>query len=427
MKRFLNFIKNKKSVSAICMALCLVLGVIYVAAHLVGGFSAKLTIAPAIIASETEYELYDAYIFRDENVISSRYSGYRHDLLDDGEMAGIGTEFARVYENAADGEMAGELELIDKTVELLRTAGVKLGSSGIDAARRTLKDGYVAVTELLSGGDVLGASKYKGSIVNVLSMLAVNTGSRDQVEANLAGLDAEIERLESEKAARLASLGAEYESLTTDKTGYYYSGTDGFEVAMSTEGIEEKTLAQFFESIESLSVASDTSPNEAGRMVYDPHWYAAVPVDMGIAVKYLDADGDPKYGPYSVDFYDGEWKREQLTLERVVLSPEDSRAILLFSSSVMDIGFSGGRERRIRILTDELEGLRVPTEALRESEGETGVFILTYGTVEWRRVEIIYRAENYVLVRRDAEGAYLALNDSMIVGGQELYDGKTVD
>ena len=57
----------------------------------------------ATVASSVDYELYDAYIFRDENVITSQKNGYRYDILADGEMAGIGTEYARVY---ADGQSA---------------------------------------------------------------------------------------------------------------------------------------------------------------------------------------------------------------------------------------------------------------------------------------------------------------------------------
>jgi hypothetical protein len=121
-----------------------------------------------------------------------------------------------------------------------------------------------------------------------------------------------------------------------------------------------------------------------------------------------------------------------MALERVVQSPEDSRAILLFSSSEMKVGFEGGRVRRVRMHTEEYVGYRVPKEALHNSGGEFGVYILTYGTVEWRKVEVIYSGDAYVLVAKNggdtAESAqWLALNDSLIVRGKDLYHGKTVD
>ncbi len=429
MRRFLEFIKSKKSVPMLCIILFSALAGGYVLAHLFGGFTEKLTITPAVVATDTKYEAYDAYIFRDETVISSQYSGYRLDLLSDGEMAGIGTEFAKVYEAEASSELAEELELIDHAIGLFEKCCVTLNSSGIAEAKAVLKDGYSMVTERLSVGDTAAAVAYKQEITEALSVLSVNTGSKEKVEQNLAELQEMINDLKARRTEKLASLGTASESLKAERTGYYYSGIDGYEAIMSTAGIMEKPLSELLLSIELLGAEPQISPNAAGRMVYDPHWYAAVPVDISIAVRYVDEDGDPKYGPHTVDFYDGTWKRTSLTLERVVMSPEEDSAILLFSSSIMDIGFDGGRVRRIRILTNEYEGFRVPNEALREENGQPGVFILTYGTVEWRRVQVIHRTDSYVLVKRDPseEGVWLALNDSMIVSGRDLYDGKTVD
>ncbi len=433
--KLINYIKkHKKSVSAICTVLFTVLGGGYILAHLLGGFSDRLTITPATIANENTYEIYDAYIFRDEQVISSRYSGYRLDLCSDGEMAGISTEYARVYENSCDEETAKRLDELDYAIELLKNCCKELNSSGIVEAKNVLKQGYESIVELLGSGDANGALVYREPIKEALLALEINTGSGEKVAENIALIKERVDELEAEKDQIIASLGANYESLAATKTGYYYSGIDGFETVMSSADIGEKTLDGFFDSIDALSRGEKTEvANAAGRMVYDPHWYAAVAVDMQIAVKYMDEDGSAKGGAFTVGFYDGDWNEIEMELERVVSSPEHDRAILLFSSSVMDVGFDGGRIRRVRIHTGEYEGYRVPLQALRlDKEGESGVYILTYGTVEWRKVEEIYRGETFALVAikaaEDEDAAlWLALNDSLIVEGRDLYDGKTVD
>ena len=76
----------------------------------------------------------------------------------------------------------------------------------------------------------------------------------------------------------------------------------------------------------------------------------------------------------------------------------------------------------------------MPAEALRQDfEGNDGVYILVSGTVEWRKIEITYTDPEggYVLVKmvpadQEDAGDWLALNDSVIIGGRNLYDGKTV-
>ena len=434
MKRLFDIKKYKKNVSTVCVVLFAALCGGYVLFHILGGFTDKLRITPATVASENVYEYYDAYIFRDEHIISSQKSGYRLDMCADGEMAGIGTEFARVYADARGADFSAKLEELEKTIAFCESCCVNLSSGGILDSKNTLRDGYASIAEALTSKYPSRALAYSSRILTAFGRLEVNTGRDEAVEQNIEILKGEIKALKAERDELIASLGGDYESLTATKTGYYYSGVDGYEEAMTSRGIESKTLSEFFASINSLSenFSYEGEGNAVGRMVYDSHWYAAVTVPMEIAVNYLDEEGDPKGGTYGIEFYDGEWKTLGMALERVVQSPEDTRAILLFSASEMKIGFEGGRVRRVRMHTAEYVGYRVPKQALHERGGENGVYILTYGTVEWRKVEVIYSGESYVLVAKNggdtAESSeWLALNDSLIVEGKDLYHGKTVD
>ncbi len=434
MKRLFDIKKYKKNVSAVCVVLFAALCGGYVLFHILGGFTDKLRIAPATVATENVYEYYDAYIFRDENVINSQNSGYRLDMCADGEMAGIGTEYARVYAEQMGADFSARLEELEKTIAFCESCCVNLSSGGILDSKNTLKDGYASVADALTSKYPNRALTYSSRILQAFGRLEVNTGRDEAVEQNIEILKGEIRALKNERDELIASLGSDYESLSATKTGYYYSGVDGYEETMTSRGIENKTLSEFFASFNSLSenFSYAGEGNAVGRMVYDSHWYAAITVPMEIAVNYLDEDGDPKGGSYGIDFYDGEWKKLGMTLERVVQSPEDTRAILLFSASEMKVGFEGGRVRRVRMHTAEYVGYRVPKQALHERDGVFGVYILTYGTVEWRKVEVIYSGESYVLAAKNggdtAESAeWLALNDSLIVEGKDLYHGKTVD
>lgn len=445
MKRFEKLMKNKKSVSLICTVIAAVLVGGYVLAHLLGNFSEKLNITPASIASDVEYEFYDAYIFRNETVVESEYSGYRLDIVADGDMIGIGAEFARVYNTPEDKEKRDSIEAIDQTLALLEKCRLELNSSGINEARRVLTEGYRALTELLAKGDAAAAVKYKAPITEAMSMLSVNQGGMQTVKQNIERIDSEIERLRGERSDIVSSLGEIYESLTAEKTGYYYSGTDGYEGTMSSMGITQKTLGELLSAIDALGSEPTVSPTAVGRIVYDPRWYAAVPISAEKLSLYKNQNDEIYYGSYTVDFYDGGWQRTEMTLEAVIEEDGEDQIILLFSSNAMKIGFSGGRERRVRVLMNEYEGLRVPKDAIfiKNKDGECqkadaldlhhteyGVFVLTYGTVEWRRIEAVYIADTYVLVKASGDeddGPWLLHNESVIVGGRDLYDGKTVD
>ena len=87
-------------------------------------------------------------------------------------------------------------------------------------------------------------------------------------------------------------------------------------------------------------------------------------------------------------------------------------------------------------------GYRIPTDALDEYDGETGVYILVGTAVEFRRVTVIFEGNGYCIVktyekdRAEGEAAgtldsekypYLYVNDLVITSGNDLYDGKLLD
>ncbi|MBQ8389114.1 MAG: hypothetical protein IJX46_09335 [Clostridia bacterium] len=429
--------KTQQRIMLVCRVLLIVLGGGYIIAHLFtglfGGFGGRMETVAATVTASVNYELYDAYIFRDENVITSGNTGYRYDILADGEMAGIGTEYARVYTDGQSDAADRKLRELDESIALLERCAVTLTSSGILSAKDTLGEGHMSIADALSAGEILKAMGHTVDLVEAYESLRINTGGSAAVKENLAEVNAAVAELKAERDELVASFGSDYESLRAGRTGYYYSGVDGYEAAFSTDGIGDKPLSEFFEAIDALSGKPSAVEGAVGRMVYDYRWYAALPVDMSVASLYIDDEGEPIISKFTVGFYDGGWQDIEMTLERVVQSPDDSRAILLFSSGVMNVGFEGGRARRVRIASEELTGYRVPTEAVRtDGNGESGVYVLKGGKVLWRHIEVIDDSEKdiYVLARiapsEDDSREWLQQNDAIIVEGQDLYDGKTV-
>ena len=288
--RFFKYLKsNKKSVSVLFSVCVAVLGGGYILAHLLGVFSEKLNITPATIATEELYEVADAYIFRDEHIVNTDYSGYRLDLVSDGELVGIGTEYARVYADPIDAALELELREIDRVTALYSKCLVYLAPSGVNRYQEKKSELYKSITDALSRGQLAPVTESRDDIIEIYSTLSLYLGKEDgEVKENLSKLEAKIDELKTRKNEIIGSLGKNYQSLVAEKTGYYYSGTDGREVTMSSLGIKSKSLSELIGAIESLS--NEVSPTGQGRLVYDPNWYAAVVMDMEDAVKYIRAD-----------------------------------------------------------------------------------------------------------------------------------------
>ena len=107
---------------------------------------------------------------------------------------------------------------------------------------------------------------------------------------------------------------------------------------------------------------------------------------------------------------------------------------------------------RVETVARTTSGYRIPTEALvtlhadETGEDVTGVYILSGGVVEFRKVRIRVRRDGYIIAETyeevqalldtyteeqykaaTADGwSYLRLNDNIITSGNELYEGKMI-
>jgi hypothetical protein len=100
----------------------------------------------------------------------------------------------------------------------------------------------------------------------------------------------------------------------------------------------------------------------------------------------------------------------------------------------------------------EISGYRIPVEAVvtvhsrKTGEDVMGVYVLAGNVVEFRKISIYVRRDGYIIAqtyedvqayldalpedeyaRRTADGwEYLRLNDNIITGGNEIYEGKVI-
>ena len=93
------------------------------------------------------------------------------------------------------------------------------------------------------------------------------------------------------------------------------------------------------------------------------------------------------------------------------------------------------------MITNTLEGIRVPKEALRiltktkeNEDGSTsqiqisGIYCIIGSEAWFKPVEILYNGEGFLLVQSASQDEKLRLRpgDEVIISAQDLYDGKVV-
>ena len=85
------------------------------------------------------------------------------------------------------------------------------------------------------------------------------------------------------------------------------------------------------------------------------------------------------------------------------------------------------RQADIEIIYNSYEGIMVPKEALRQVDGEWGVYCLVGGITRFKPVEWVYQTDSYYLVEPAASSSNgLVMYDQIITSGKDLEKDKVV-
>ncbi len=420
----------------------LMLGVIgfsvyQVARHITVGLN---TLRTQEILDESYVEL-ELYVFRDEQILVSEGSDTYLYAVPDGGRVGVGHALGTAYalgDPALSSELQKTLNAYGDRIRLLR----ELGGLGTPAdardAAKTVDNAYLALLEAASKGDLSTVGGYQSGMLDGLSRYDVLTGA--------AGSQT-IQSLEQERAA-LMSAYTPLLSMTAERSGYFYYGCDGYESVFSYALPMSMTPAEFRALTEGQTHAIPAGT--VGKMVYSPTWYAAAYVPLSDGALEVFQQGIQYGTTYTMRVTDGADVELDLTIVRLV--PDEGGALVVFSSQDMPAGFDFPRSFTAETVALQTGGYRIPAEALvtiyshETGEEVRGVYILSGNVVEFRKISIRVARDGYVIAHtyedmkayldslteeeREAHTAdgwiYLGLNDNIITGGNELYEGKVI-
>ena len=123
----------------------------------------------------------------------------------------------------------------------------------------------------------------------------------------------------------------------------------------------------------------------------------------------------------------GSGQRQYETTVVAVNKCGDGKSVYIFEGDNFVSNAVESRTASFKLVVNSYGGLRVPRKALRYDENEQrGVFVLRGQTLEFKKVNVVYWGEGYVICSQEKEDEYLKLYDKIVVEGKDLYDGKVI-
>lgn len=420
----------------------LMLGVIgfaiyQVARHMTVGLN---TLRTQEIVDESYVQL-ELYIFRDEQVLVSEGSDTYLYGIGNGERVGVGQSLGIAY-RAGDAAVAADLQKQlnaygDRIALLRQLGGTGTPSDARDAADAVDRD-YLGLLEAGGKGDLSAVGGYADSMLDGIGRYDIITGATGSQS---------VASLQTERDALVAGL-TRVSAMSTDRSGYFYYACDGYESVFNYASAMTMTPDEFLTMTESPSY--HIPEGAVGKMVYSSTWYAAAYIPLSDGAVEVFQQGIATGTTYTMHV-DGNADTE-LDMTVVRLVPTEEGALVVFRSQDMPNGFDFPRSFRAETVALRTAGYRIPTEAVvtlhskETGEDVTGVYILSGNVVEFRKIRIHVRRDGYIIAdtyeevkayldtltdeeyeKCTADGwSYLGLNDNIITGGNELYEGKVI-
>lgn len=416
-----NTLVNKVIIGVICLAV-----ILYFAVYLALGFRNDLVTTTAYAYSVDVGTQASALLVRQEQVLST--SGQYVDiLLDEGEKVAKGGKIALIHASQDSLDSRQTIQALEAEIQQLEYS-LSTGTQTTNSSRldEEVLSSMVAIRSLTSTGDL---STLEDSSLHLRTMVF----QRDYVYGNTQAAN-QIGQLIQDKQKELdalnASLSQASQTITAPTSGYFSGEVDGFESLVTPQMLSSLTISQLSDLLAQEPAADQTA---LGKVVTDSTWYLAALIDQESVSGLLEGKS------YQIAFSHDYYGTISMDLERLV--SENGQTMAIFSTDTHISDTTLLRTQTVDIISQQLEGIRIPRQALRvltetvtdedgsESQVNSyGVFTVVGTQAEWQEVKVLHSDDSFYLVEPVDETASsrLRAGDEIILNSTQVSDGMVV-
>jgi len=372
----------------------------------------KLTTETALVYNIEEEVPFDGIYLRDETVVYSSGTGILSYEQTDGSKVGKSSVIARRYKSDNDAAYLREIGSLQKQIEMLESAERLIGTdnSQLEAISIQINENHSDMIADIINGDFLAAEEKQSALLEAMCKREITLK-----ESN--GYTAKKELLGNRISQLNALISGGVQEVVSGGTGYFVSTVDGYEGELGYLSAEEMTAEKIAEVIAVPEKKHDGTA--IGKLIADYHWRVAAVIDT-----------ESMFGIYEGSSVTLRVGSGTYLIDADVISVRecgDNKAIYIFECDRLNSVVAGGRTARFKLLVNSYGGLRVSRKALRYNDkDERGVFIIRGQDLLFKKVNVKYWGEDYVICTQEQDDSYLKLYDKIVTEGKDLYDGKVI-
>ncbi|MBO5449154.1 MAG: hypothetical protein J5994_07470 [Ruminococcus sp.] len=362
----------------------------------------------AVLVTINEDIVFDGIIVRDEKVITYGGGGVLDYEHPDGSKLSVNNTIAEVYSSEDAIAAKDKIALIDDEIADLERAQNPGTTNYVEpeAIRSRIDSRY---NELLS----LTATKDFSRLAEVKSELSLVMNIYNIVTNTETDFNDKINRLKEERNSLKAVAGSPDDVIKASETGYFVSYADGYEDILSMDKVDtltEKDIKRVFDG--------DAQPpdNAVGKMFSS---YSCKIVGIADTDSRITEDAELSLMlNTSKNVYD-------VTVESVkVYGDEEEKMLVVLDCDRLDKNLVESRALSAKLIFDEYQGIKVPRSAIRfNDKNEKGVYVILGNDTQFKKINVIYEGDGFVLSENTSDENYLLLYDQILL---EVVSNKDV-
>ena len=426
--------KRRETVGRVLLALFMLFVLAYVSMTI---YTSNFTML------ETEqadyYELNDgveveAVALRNEVYITNSKKGIISYTVSDGEKVNAGGTVAELFSSEQEVENYQKYNEINDELTLLRSMTNSNDTLfvNLDTVDAQIKKKITEYKNLTASNKLGTATASKLELLKLFNERTVITGGSSNFEGRISELQTELDSIKVSDG-----IG----SVKSKQSGFFVSILDGYENSLDYSKAEQLNA----DDVNAI-LKKDPPSDAVGKVITTINWYLLCPVTSEQALTISSGNtvvdvSIPRVMSGSIP----------ATVISVNQSSKTSNGLLVLKCDYLDGTLSDIRKENITIRTYTYSGLRVSRSAIHDDyvtvqdydengekvgsphkEKTQGVYVVYGKRLAFVPVHIIYSDNDFVICSDDVNdpelptGETIALHDTVVVRGKELYDGKIV-
>ena len=333
-------------------------------------------------------------------------------LVEDGERVSEGAVIAEKYTDDSQSAAREQLIRLQNNIDLLNKSQNSAGSDLTLLTTQT-KTALYNLLDQLDTASYSGMQDAESEFLLAQNRLQISTGQTSGFQSTIAELEAERDTV----AAQLEGL----ETITAEENGYFISAVSAMPLDLEEQTLADATPAQIQELLDQGVPAITASL--AGRIVEGFSWRFYTVCDQDTAERF---DGVTNV---RISIPGKEETPLDATVSSVELDEESGLAKIVIECQTINSDVLRLGQETAKIDLQTYQGLRIDKDALHIVDGEKGVYV-KYGDLQrFRKIQILYEDDTYMLVPSDGSvggDSEVRLYDEVIVEGSNLQDGGLI-